>query len=254
MTEQSNCHYSCRATLSREMVQHLFQTGLAWGKRLACEQDRHYLVIGECVVGGTTTALATLSGLGYDAKDKVNSSHPTCNHQQKWQVVSQGLQHLDSAHPVDIIAAVGDPMQPVVAGMAIAASRACGVLLAGGTQMLAVYGLIKAWTKQESLDWNPNQIVVGTTRWVADDPTGDTVGLAKTLDAPLLATQLHFHDARYPQLQAYEQGFVKEGVAAGGCAIAAALYQNWTQEQLLAAIEGLIDDYQQCLGMRFDEQ
>jgi len=82
---------------------------------------------------------------------------------------------------------------------------------------------------------------VGTTRWVAADPRGDAVGLAQMLEAPLLATQLSFAESRYETLRAYEQGFVKEGVGAGGCAIAAHLYQNWDQLQLLEAIETLAD-------------
>ena len=34
----------------------------------------------------------------------------------------------------------------------------------------------------------------------------------------------------------------EEGVGAGGAAIAAHLYQNWTQEKLLGAIEAQLDD------------
>jgi NaMN:DMB phosphoribosyltransferase len=71
-----------------------------------------------------------------------------------------------------VVAAVGDPMQPVVAGMAIAASRTRPVLLAGGTQMLAVYALMAAIAATEGCDWNPANVVVGTTRWVARDATG----------------------------------------------------------------------------------
>lgn len=138
-------------------------------------------------------------------------------------------------------------MQPVVAGMAIAASRSCGVLLAGGTQMLAVHALSQAWAKWDQLSWNPHNIVVGTTRWVADDPTGDTVGLAYDLGVPLIASQLSFQSSRYPQLRIYEDGFVKEGVGAGGCAIAANLYQDWNQAQLLEAIESLVERYQRTL-------
>jgi NaMN:DMB phosphoribosyltransferase len=132
-------------------------------------------------------------------------------------------------------------MQVVVAGMAIAASRSCGVLLGGGTQMLAVYALIQAIAHTYSLSWKPAEIVIGTTRWVAEDPTGATVDLAQSFSKnsipPLLATKLSFANSQYPQLQAYERGFVKEGVGAGGAAIAAHLYQNWTQEKLLSAIE-----------------
>lgn len=85
--------------LDRNVVQHLFQVGLEWGDRLSPHLQHSYLIIGECVVGGTTTALAVLTGLGWKAKGKVNSSHPTCNHDQKWQIVCTGLAHLHPTHP-----------------------------------------------------------------------------------------------------------------------------------------------------------
>ncbi|WP_370587945.1 nicotinate mononucleotide-dependent phosphoribosyltransferase CobT [Trichocoleus sp. FACHB-591] len=237
--------------LSRPVVQHLLEQGLAWGQQLAAQVPQGYLILGECVVGGTTTALAILTGLGLAAAGKVNSSHPTCNHSQKWEVVQAGLRQAGLVNlgvdPLQLVAAVGDPMQIVVAGMAIAASRSCGVMLAGGTQMLAVYALLRAIATTYTLSWQPEQIVVGTTRWVAEDATGDTVGLANLIGTvPLLATQLQFTAARYSQLQAYEQGYVKEGVGAGGCAIAASLYQNWSQAQLLQAIEALAERYCQA--------
>ena len=180
--------------------------------------------------------------MGIEAKDRVNSSHPTCNHEQKWEIVQQGLANLKpQSSPLEIVAAVGDPMQIVVAGMAITASRHGGVLLAGGTQMLAVYALARAIAKYKNLTWNPDAIVVGTTRWVVEDPTGNTVDLALDVgDVPLLATALSFATSQFPQLRAYEQGFVKEGVGAGGAAIAAHLYRNWSQEKLLTAVESQI--------------
>lgn len=234
-------------------VRHLFERGLAWGTELAMQIAPGYLVVGECVVGGTTTALAVLAGLGWDAFGMVNSSHPTCNHAQKQTIVQQGLQRAalkqSLADPFQVLAAVGDPMQPVAAGIAIAASRITGVLLAGGTQMLAVWALAQAIAQQEALLWHPAQVMVGTTRWVADDPTGDTVGLAAMVGAPLLATQLSFATSHYPQLRVYEDGFVKEGVGAGGCAIAAHLYQEWGQPELLNAIEQLVAQYS-TLGQR----
>jgi uncharacterized protein (TIGR00303 family) len=225
--------------LDLQVVRHLFDQGLRWGEKLA--QSADYLVLGECVVGGTTTALAVLTGLGIDATDKVNSSHPICNHAQKWELVQQGLAQPKS-DPFSLVAAVGDPMQITVAGMAIAASQSCGVLLAGGTQMLAVYALARAIVQRNTIAWNPEQILVGTTRWVAEDPTGDTVGLAISMqDVALIATRLNFAESRWQQLRAYEQGFVKEGVGAGGCSIAATVFQDWGQAELLDAIEQLID-------------
>ncbi|MBD2439531.1 TIGR00303 family protein [Nostoc sp. FACHB-110] len=236
-------------------VKHLLEQGLIWGDRLAAEVPHSYIILSECVVGGTTTALAILTALGIDAVGKVNSSHPICNHQQKWEIVQAGLEKIPrDAEPLEIVAAVGDPMQIVVAGMAIAASRRCGVMLAGGTQMLAVYALTTVISQTYNLFWQPTQVIVGTTRWVAEDPTGGTVDLAISLNKgttnhgiipSLLATQLNFTNSRYPQLQAYEKGFVKEGVGAGAASIAAHLYQNWQQDKLLTAIENQLQQISQ---------
>jgi len=277
------CCLTTGNALPLETVQKLFEQGLKWGKKLAKVAGEGYLIIGECVVGGTTTALSILTSLGIAAAGKVNSSHFSCNHTQKWEVVQAGLQQAGflrredagtrrwgdgemgrwgaeermrvglignsfASNPLQLVAAVGDPMQVVAAGMAIGASGSCGVLLAGGTQMLAVYALAQALAlpssgiaQKYSLDWQPAQVVVGTTRWVAEDATGDTVGLAQEIgNVPLLATLLSFATSRYPQLRSYEQGYVKEGVAAGGCAIASYLYQSWNSVQLVRAIEALV--------------
>ncbi|RCJ28783.1 TIGR00303 family protein [Nostoc punctiforme NIES-2108] len=261
------------AAMEITTVHHLFEQGLLWGEHLVANIQQGYLIVGECVVGGTTTALAILTGLGIDAAGKVNSSHPVCNHSQKWSLVQAGLEKMkgsrgqgaggreqdkifqsqiqNSVDPLKLVAAVGDPMQVVVAGMAIAASHSCGVMLAGGTQMLAVYALMSAIAQAYALSWQPEAVVVGTTRWVAEDPTGATVDLALNLGKnsltptvgtpPLLATHLSFADSRYPQLRAYEQGFVKEGMGAGAACIAAHLSQDWQQHQLLAAIEAQLE-------------
>ncbi len=302
------------AAMDLAKVQHLFEQGLIWGERLSRKQENDYLVIGECVVGGTTTALAILTGLGFDAKGMVNSSHPVCNHAQKWEIVQAGLEKIEGwgdgemvSHPraevpsvegsgatrrgrqgekergrqgqienpksiienpkskiqnkyircqnridpLRLVAAVGDPMQVVVAGMAIAASRDGGVLLAGGTQMLAVFALASAICEFDNLSWQPSEVVVGTTRWVASDSSGKTVELARQIGkraiAPsLISTELCFDSSRYVQLQAYEQGFVKEGMGAGGACIAAYLSKNWQQNQFLRAIEAQLDRYWQA--------
>ena len=241
----ANCLTSGRA-MDIQTVRYLFKKGLEWGKKLANTAD--YLIIGECVVGGTTTALALLMGLGIEARGTVNSSHPQCNHQQKWSIVRTGLINGNLPNkfedPLQVVAAIGDPMQVVVAGMAIAASSCGGVMLAGGTQMLAVYALIEAISNYHKIAVQLSQITVGTTRWVAEDRTGNTVGLAKTIGGvPLLGTGLNFATSRYPSFRAYERGYVKEGVGAGGCAIATHLMQNWTPIQLLTIIETLFARY-----------
>ncbi|MEO0377118.1 MAG: nicotinate mononucleotide-dependent phosphoribosyltransferase CobT, partial [Cyanobacteria bacterium P01_A01_bin.17] len=232
---------STGAALHLNTVEALWRQGLQWGQKLAV--PGRYIICAECVVGGTTTAQAILTGLGIPALGKINSSHPICNHAQKQQLVQAGLQiaDLSSSDPMGLVAAVGDPMQIVVAGMMMAASQTCGVLLAGGTQMLAVYALARSIANSRRIAWSPEQVVVGTTRWVAEDPSGDTVGLANLIGTvPLLAGQLDFTQSKYPQLRAYEQGYVKEGVGAGGCAAVSNLYRGWHSTKLLSEIEALL--------------
>ncbi len=226
---------STGAALPIAIVEALWQAGLRWGQ----QQQAAYVVLGECVAGGTTTALAVLLGLGLAAAGMVNSSHPVGNHAQKLVLVQQGLRALrPRASAFKILAAVGDPMQPFVAGAALALSQTRPVMLAGGSQMLAIYALMQRLATETQTPWQPDQVVVGTTRWVAADPTANTVGLAQLVGTvPLLSTSLSFRYARYPQLAAYEQGHVKEGVGAGGLAISASLYRQWGQAELLSAIE-----------------
>jgi uncharacterized protein (TIGR00303 family) len=216
--------------LEISIVKHLYQQGLSWGEKLAQQAPSSYLILGECVVGGTTSALAVLTALGIKAEGKVNSSHPRCNHQQKLAIVNQGLAqaqllaHHATVDPFTIVSAVGDPMQIFVAALALSASRQVGVMLAGGTQMLAVYALMQTLQATYYTQGNLTEVIVGTTRWVAEDNSGDTVGLAQLIgNIPLCATQLDFSQAHYSSLRAYEKGFVKEGVGAGGSAIASHL-------------------------------
>ncbi|WP_036484632.1 nicotinate mononucleotide-dependent phosphoribosyltransferase CobT [Myxosarcina sp. GI1] len=244
----ANCLTTGRA-MPLDTVRHLFDRGWQWGKKLAATND--YVLIGECVVGGTTTAMAVLTALGIEARQLVSSSLQKCDRDFKWSVVKTGLSAADlltapnSVDPLAVIAAVGDPMQAVAAGMAIAASQNTGVMLAGGTQMLAVYASIQAIASYYDLAMVADNIVVGTTRWVVEDLTGDAISLAKIIDGvPLLATGLNFATSKYPGFRAYERGYVKEGVGAGGCAIAAHLKQSWTPTQLLTIVETLFARYQ----------
>ncbi|MEM9245108.1 MAG: nicotinate mononucleotide-dependent phosphoribosyltransferase CobT, partial [Cyanobacteria bacterium P01_F01_bin.153] len=226
---------STGAAMDRDAVQGLFNRAWLLGDALGQENRDGYLILSECVVGGTSTALAVLLGLGINSDGLVNSSHPQCNHQQKLHLVRQGLERAqlpNPAHPRDVVAAVGDPMQVAVAAMALAASAHTGVLLGGGTQMLTVYALAHRWAAWDQLNWNPEAIAIGTTRWVTADVSAKARQLPQRLipnnpdGPPFFAADLDFSTATIPALQVYEQGFVKEGVGAGASAIAASLYGN----------------------------
>ncbi|NJL69420.1 MAG: TIGR00303 family protein [Microcoleus sp. SM1_3_4] len=242
----ANCLTSGNA-LQLETIKHLLEQGLIWGDKLAAKTKDSYLILGECVDWRYNYCFGNINGLGVSKPQaKVNSSHPQCNHAQKLAAVTAGLARANwgfagrKQTPLELASAVGDPMQIAAAGMALAASRTCGVMLAGGTQMLAVYALMEAIAREYAFVWRPDRVAVGTTRWVAQDPTGDTAGLAAEVGGvPLLAADLSFAASSYEQLRAYDRGYVKEGVGAGGCAIAANSIANWHSDRLLQAVEAL---------------
>ena len=110
---------------------------------------------------------------------------------------------------------------------------------------------MKAIAQETDFEWNPKAVVVGTTPWVTNDPSGGTIALAQEIgDVALMTSELSFAQSIYPELQAYEQGFVKEGVGAGGSAIAAYLHQNWSNREILAAVEESFRKQQRARPMR----
>jgi uncharacterized protein (TIGR00303 family) len=218
----------------------LFEAGVRLGREIGANSD--YIVLGESVPGGTTTALALLLALGYDAEGRVSGSMPGNAHPLKTQVARAALDAAGLARgdglraPLAAVAQIGDPMQPLVAGIALGAK--CDVLLAGGSQMLAVAALIRA------LGGSLEHLAIGTTRWVVDDPSADVVGLAREVSPhlPLLAANLDFSNSRHQSLHEYERFMVKEGVGAGGACISALLVNGASLEELHAAIDAVYDE------------
>ena len=217
------------------------------GENLAKTAD--YLVIGESIPGGTTTALSVLLAMGVDAKGKVSSSMPNNPHELKIKTVEEGFKAAGAKFgdfaddPIKAVSTVGDPMQPALAGLVLGAADRVPVIMAGGTQMAAVLAVVKA-SNPDILD----NVAVGTTRWIIADKTADMKGLvAEIADVPLLAADLDFSHSRFDGLRAYEAGVVKEGVGCGGAAMAAMLKTNGkiTKQVLLEEIE---NNYKQLVG------
>ena len=198
------------------------------GRTLASLTD--CLVIGESIPGGTTTALAVMRGLGFDAK--VSSSIPKNPVELKNRVVENALRNLDSRDPFAVVATVGDPMIPVVAGIISSATEITKVLLAGGTQMAAVLAFGR------SIGFNANNIAVGTTSYIIDDKTSNFLEIIKKIaDIPVLAIDPKLKNSKIEGLQAYSEGFAKEGVGAGGTIISAMLKTGIDSQKLLDLTE-----------------
>ncbi len=206
---------------SVDNVEEVIERAKIAGEHLAKTAD--YLVIGESIPGGTTTALGVLSALGVKAEGKVSSTLPENPHGLKAEVVRAGLKAAGesfgslSKNPLKAISCVGDPMMPALAGLVIGGAKQAPVLMAGGTQMTAVLAVINALNPEVLCN-----VAVGTTRWVAKDKSSDLKGIVRQFcDVPVLAADLDFGPSRFPGLRIYETGLVKEGVGAGGASIAA---------------------------------
>jgi len=200
-----------------------------------------YLVVGESVPGGTTTALGVLLAMGVEARGKVSSSMPYNPHELKIRTVEEGLRASGvglgalAREPLKAISCVGDPMMPAFAGLVLGAADKVPVLMAGGTQMGAILTVVKA-LNADILD----NLAIGTTRWIMVDRSADLRGItSKIAEVPILAADLDFSESRFAGLRAYEAGMVKEGVGAGGVAIASMIKSRGsiTKEALLGEIE-----------------
>lgn len=215
-----------------------FEYGKVIGRELARASD--LVTIGESIPGGTTTALAVLSALGVDAEFRVSSSMPENPHKLKNKVAEiarerSGIRSGSKIPPYDAIAKLGDPMMPSVAGIASGAlAGGSRVMLAGGTQMAAVLVLLKR------LEVPLDRICIGTTSYLIQDSTSDLEGMVKEISdtVPVLSCDLHLGESSKPGLRAFAEGFVKEGVGAGGASLAAMLKDSRiTGKKLMRAVE-----------------
>lgn len=229
---------ACLST-GRAMPPERVQGLIARGRRLAqgwaqSTSDRP-LVLAECVPGGTSTALATLLGLGLEASGLVSGSLLEADHARKERLARQGLAAAGlepigaaagSIDPRAVLAAVGDPMQALAIGLVQGvAALERPVLLAGGSQMAAVLALALADSPPEERQRLARQVAIGTTAWVAHEPSSDLARLLQLIGDHFavsclgLASGLRFDGCRQQALRDYERGYVKEGVGAGGLAL-----------------------------------
>ena len=214
----------------------LFQKGEKLGLNLS---NYPYVIIGECVPGGTTTALSVLCSLEINAFDLDSSSFPEGNHLWKNQTVKDALlnnsekfPHIKK-NPLKAVEYFGDPMQAFVCGFIKGAQKAnLPIMLAGGSQMLAVYYVSKLLT-----GFNPYDTVVATTSWITNDKNAKTKRLAELTSTPLISSNVNFKESKHKGLFAYEEGHIKEGVGAGGLMVAADLYKDVLQEEIILEIE-----------------
>jgi len=202
--------------LPRGTARKLYEEARLLGSKIARRLD--VLVVGETIPGGTTVAAAIVEALGYRGLGRVSSSSAKNPHDLRTRVVLRALERIRGLSDVfEKIDEVGDPVHVSIAGLARGAAEAGAMVgLAGGTQMAAVLAIL-ARTSPGTLD----SVGVLTTPWIVNDTTSDMAGLVRDIapSVPVIATRFSFQGTRYSGLRAYDEGFVKEGVGAGGALV-----------------------------------
>ena len=214
--------------MTDSQVSHAVDYGRIVGRSMASLTD--CLIIGESIPGGTTTALAVLKALGYNAK--VSSSIPNNPVELKNQIVKSALERIDSDHPYSIVSKVGDPMIPFVAGMLSSASSVSNVMLAGGTQMVAVLAFAA------KIGFNEENTMIGTTSYITNDKSANFTNLVTEIaDIPAISVNPGLENSQYVGLKAFSEGFVKEGVGAGGSIISSMIKTGNNSTKFLEIVE-----------------
>ncbi|HJJ92208.1 MAG TPA: TIGR00303 family protein [Methanocorpusculum sp.] len=209
----------------------LYKRGAKIGENLSQAYDM--LVLGECLPGGTTTALCVLRALGYTAK--VSSCLKNNPVRKKEQIASEALARIAKTktnEPLEIVAMIGDPMIPVAAG--ISKGYSGKLFLAGGTQMLAVAAVIRA------LGLNAPDVV--TTSYVYHDMTATFKETAEEIGCNACYIDPRFETFDHTGLSRYAKGEIKEGSGAGGAMFLASLL-NYTPDQINASIKDHVNAY-----------
>lgn len=215
----------------------IFETSKKIGRELAPTTD--HPVIGESTPGGTTTAMGVLIALGYNAR--VSSSADVNPVELKCQVVSDAMKMNNIIvgslrdDPFKAVELLGDPMMPTVAGL-IAGFKEYDpdmhIIMAGGTQMAAVYAVAK------HAGVNLSNVDLATTRYVADDETANFKDLSKDLGFKAYISDPGFGKSRLPGIQRYDTGTIKEGAGAGG-AMYLANMMGFSDDQFREEVENV---------------
>jgi NaMN:DMB phosphoribosyltransferase len=198
-------------------------------------------MLAESIPGGTTTALMVLRALGIEGMVSSGGPNNPIDLKEKiWRGTTErlGIKKGDLAgDPLRAIEELGDPMQASVLGFIAGLDRKTEIVLAGGTQMIAVAALIS------KLDPSRKPLIA-TTKYVAQDKSSSFLELADILNLEVNIAALGFSNSPHKGLQDYEKGYVKEGVGAGG----AVLYAEKLGVTVLRVIERTNAIYAQVIG------
>ncbi len=221
-------------------AQELFQKGVEFGQNYKCKND--YIVLGESVPSGTTTAYATAKALKYDCSGKFSSSFKNQPDSIKEITIKQALENIKKEDDIfAILGKVSDNMLIFNAGFILGLNNKIPIILAGGTQMACVLLVINKILEVMDGKLETSNLGLCTTQWVANDKNSDIKALINMCDFKINSyyANFDFSLSQHPALKLYDEGEAKEGVGAGGALIYGFL-NGLTKEQITQQVESFL--------------
>jgi len=212
-------------------AQEVFQKGVAFGQAYECQDE--YIILGESVPSGTTTAMATAIGLRYKVKECFSSSFKEVPNDIREKTLKLALSHIAEKDDIfQILSKVSDNMLIFNAGFILGLNNKTKIVLAGGTQMASVLLIVDKMLKLMGGTMESSNLALCTTKWVANDKNSDIKALLELLRFPINAyySNFDFSQSEHPALKLYDEGEAKEGVGAGGALMYGFLHALSKQE------------------------
>ena len=201
-------------------AQALFQKGIEFGQNYECKDE--YIILGESVPSGTTTAKATALALGYECKESFSSSFKDVPNNIREITIQDALKNIPPHSDIfSILGNVSDNMIIFNAGFILGLNNKIPLILAGGTQMACVLLVVNKILEVMQGDIKTSNLALATTSWIANDTNSDIKALLEMCNFPINSyfSEFDFKESSHPALKLYDEGEAKEGVGAGGALV-----------------------------------
>jgi len=225
---------------ARINAEEIFQKGVAFGQSYECRDE--YIILGESVPSGTTTAMATAIGLKYKIADAFSSSFKNVPNDIRENTLKLALSNIEDRDDIfAVLSKVADNMLIFNAGFILGLNNRIPLVLAGGTQMACVLLIVDKLLKLMGGVMQTSNLALCTTKWVAKDENSDIEAILKLLRFNVNAyyADFDFSKTTHPALKLYDEGEAKEGVGAGG-ALMYGLLNGLTKEQITQKVESFL--------------
>jgi len=201
-------------------AQELFQKGIEFGQNYECEND--YIILGESVPSGTTTAKATALALGYKCENFFSSSFKNVPNEIREKTIEDALNNISVNDDIfTILGNVSDNMIIFNAGFILGLNNKIPLILAGGTQMACVLLVVNKILEVMQGEIETSNLALATTSWIANDKNSNIKALIEMCNFKINSyyADFDFSLSSHPALKLYDEGDAKEGVGAGGALV-----------------------------------